>query len=118
MQHPQQCVPVGMQSAHKAELDRLMQEDITEVKQHTEWVNSIVPVTKLDGSIRLCLDPKVLQKAIERNQWYSRTLDDILPHLSKACQITLNNTTSGYWHVTLDLQSSLLTTFNTPWGKF
>ena len=114
VQHSPQSVPVGMQSAYKAELDRLMQENIiTEVNQHTEWVNSIVPVTEPDGSIRLCLDPKDLNKAIKRNQWYSRTLDDILPHLSKAHAITLNDATSGYWHVTLDLQSSLLTTFNT-----
>ena len=26
--------------------------------------------------------------------------------------------TSGYWHIVLDLTSSLLTMFNTPWGKF
>ena len=33
VQHPPQSVPVGMQSVYKAELDRLMQEDIiTEVK--------------------------------------------------------------------------------------
>ena len=83
-----------MQSAYKTELDRLMQEDIiTEVNQHTEWVNSIVPVTKTDGSIRLCLDPKDINKAIERNQWYSRILYDILPHLSKVHAITLNNAT-------------------------
>ena len=108
-----------MQSAYKAEIDRLMSENIiTEINQHTEWVNSIVPVTKPDGSIRLCLDPKDLNTAIERNQWYSRALDDILPHLSKVCAITLNDATSGYWHVTLGLQSSQLTTFNTPLGKF
>ena len=115
MQHPPQTVPVRMQSAYKAELDGLMQEDITtEVNQHTEWVNPIVPATKPDGNIKLCLDPKDLNKAIERNQWYSRTLDDILPHLSKALAITLNDATSRYWHVTLDLKTSLLNTFNTP----
>ena len=119
VQHPPWSVPVSMQSVYKAELDRLMWEDIiTEVNQHTEWVNSIVPVTKPDRSIRLCLDPKDLNKAIKWNQWCSRTLDDILPHLSKACAITLNDATSGYWYVTLALQSSLLTTFNTSWGTF
>ena len=69
-----------MQSAYKAELDRLVKEGIiTEVHIHTEWVNSIVPVMKEDESLRLCLDPKYLNKAIKRNQWYARTLDDILP---------------------------------------
>ena len=71
-----------------------------------------------DGSLRLCLDPKDLNKAIERNQWYSRTIDDILPKLANSKYKTLKDATSGYWHVLLDLASSLMTTFNTPWGKF
>ena len=89
VQHPPHSVPVGMQSAYKTELDRLVQEGIiTEVNHQTEWVNSIIPVTKPDGSITLCLDPKDLNKAIKRNQRYSRTLDDILRQLSKASAIT------------------------------
>ena len=119
VQHPPRSVPVVMQSAYKAELNRLVKEGIiTEVKEHTEWINSIVPVMKSNGSLRLCLDPKDLNKAIERNQWYSRTIDDILPELAKSKYGTLKDVTSGYWHVVLDLSSSLLTTFNTPWGKF
>ena len=47
-----------------------------------------------------------------------RTLDDILPQLSKAKVISMNETTSGYWHVPLDLTSSLLMTFSTLYGKF
>ena len=36
---------------------RLTKEGIiTEVHEHTEWINSIVPVMKPDGSLRLCLD--------------------------------------------------------------
>ena len=70
--------PPRMQSAYRAELDRLVKEGIiTEVKEHTEWINSILPVMKSNGTLRLCLNPKDLSKAIERNQWYSRTIDDI-----------------------------------------
>ena len=119
VQHPPRSVPIAMQTAYKAELDRLTKEGIIkEVKEHTEWINSIVPVMKPNGSLRLCLDPKDLNKAIERNQWYSRTIDDILPELAKSKFKTLKDATSGYWHVVLDLDSSLLTMFNTPWGKF
>ena len=119
VQHPPRSVPIAMQSAYKLELERLTKEGIiTEVKEHIEWINSIVPVMKPNGSLRLCLDPKDLNKAIERNQWYSRTIDDILPELAKSKFKTLKDATSGYWHILLDLDSSLLTTFNTPWGKF
>ena len=108
-----------MQTTYKAELDRLTKEGIiTEAKEHTEWINSIVPVMKPNDSLRLCLDPKDLNKVIERNQWYSRTIDDIRPELARSKYKTLKDATSGYWHIVLDLASSLLTIFNTPWGKF
>ena len=72
-----------MQTAYKTELERLTKEGIiTEVKVHTEWINS--KVMKPNGSLRLCLDPKDLNKAIERNKWYSRTIDDILQELAKS----------------------------------
>ena len=119
VQHPPRSVPLGMQSAYKTELDRLVREGIiTEVHEHTEWINSIVPFLKEDGSLRLCLDPKDLNKAMERNQWYARTLDDILPELAQSKYFTVKDATSGFWHILLDFRSSLLTTFNTPWGKY
>ena len=54
VQHPLRSVPLGMQSAYKAELDRLVKEGIiTEVHEHTEWINSIVPVI-VDALSRVC----------------------------------------------------------------
>ena len=87
---------------------------ITEVHEHTEWINSIVPVMKKDGSLRLCWDPKDLNKAVERNQWYARILDDILQKLAQSKYLTVKDATCGFWHVPLDFRSSLLTTFNPP----
>ena len=41
VQHIPRSVPLGMQSAYKAELDRLIKKGIiTEVHEHTEWINS------------------------------------------------------------------------------
>ena len=45
-------------------------------------------------------------------------IDDILPELAKSKDKTLKDVTSGYWHIVLDVASSLLTMFNTPWDKF
>jgi len=68
--------------------------------------------------LRLCLDPKDLNQAINRKQWYTRTVDDILPELADLKYFSLLNEKSGYWHVSLDYESSFLTTFNTLWGKY
>ena len=116
VQHPPRSVPLGMQSAYKAELDRLVKEGIiTEVHEHTEWINTFMPVMKEDSSLRLCLDPKDLNKAIERNQWYARTLDDILPELAQSKYFTVKDATSRFWHIPLDYRSSLLL-HSTPHG--
>ena len=119
VQHPPRHVAVSLKPPYKAELERLTQLGfIKEVREHTEWINSIVPVKKPGGSLRLCLDPKDLNQAIKRNQWYSRTVDDILPELAELKYFSLLDAKSGYWHVPLDKKSSFLTTFNTPWGKY
>jgi len=55
---------------------------------------------------------------MKRNQWYSRTVDDILPELAHSKYFSFLDAKSGYWHVPLDNESSFLTTFNTPWGKY
>lgn len=85
---------------------------IKEVREHTKWINLIVPVKKPDGSLWLCLDPKDLNKAVKRNHWYTRTIDDVPPELAGSKYFSLPDAKSGYWHVPLDEVSSFLTTFN------
>ena len=118
MQHPPISVPLGLQEIYKPALQRLLKEGIiTEMHEHTEWLNLTVIVVKEDGSLKLCLDPKHLNKATEYNHWYSGTLDDILPKFLNSKYFSVNYAKSGFWHVVLDLRKSLLITFNTPWGK-
>ena len=75
---------------------------------------------KPDGSkkVRLCLDPKDLNKNIKREHYYSKTIDKILPLLHGSEKISAGDTNKGYYHVELDYESSLLCTFNTPFGRF
>ena len=65
--HPPRRVPFALRHKLKAELERLVSLNVIEKVDHsTDWVNSIVLVEKSDGSIRICLDPKDLNKAIKR----------------------------------------------------
>ena len=41
----------------------------------TAWVNSMLIVEKKDGSIRLCIDPRALNKAIMREHYNVPTPD-------------------------------------------
>lgn len=42
----------------------------------------------------------------------------MLPDLARAKVFTKVDARNGYWHVQLDNESSLLTTFDTPFGQF
>ena len=121
--HPPRTVPVHILPLYKEELHKMIADDvITAVAEPTAWVNSIVCNIREtpDGKkkIRLCLDPKDLNKSIRREHYYTRTIDELLPQLHGKKFFSVVDTKKGYWHVALDHESSLLCTFNTPFGQY
>ena len=67
--------------------------------------------------MRICLDPKDLNKAIRRENHPLPTIEDIATRLHGARLFTVVDVLSGFWHVELDHESSKLTTFHTPFGR-
>ncbi|XP_048236731.1 uncharacterized protein K02A2.6-like [Haliotis rufescens] len=118
--HPPRKVPVALRERLKHELDRMEKSNIiTKVDEPTEWVNSLVIVEKPHSKkLRICLDPLDLNRAIQRPHYPMKTLEDILPSLSKARYFTKLDARSGYWAIRLAEESSFLTTFNTPYGRY
>jgi hypothetical protein len=75
--HPPCRVPEALRQPLKKELDSLESQGIiVKVSEPTNWVNSLVCVTKPSGSLRLCLDPKDLNKAIKRPHHCTPTIDE------------------------------------------
>ena len=70
VQHPPRRVPVPLRDALKCTLDDLVQQDIIAPVQQ-RWVSSMVVVPKKDGKLRICLDPRDLNKAIRGNTTHS-----------------------------------------------
>ena len=121
IQHAPHAVPEKKKPAYRAELDRLLEIGvITKVQGHTPWINSIVPAVKTNGEIRLCLDPKDLNNAMERNHYYNKTVLEIQAELGAADAkvFTLLDAKCGFWMAQLNRPGSFLMTFNMPWGRF
>ena len=120
--HPPRTVPVHVMPLYREELDQMLANGIiSPVDGPTDWVNSIVcsvTETKNGKKVRLCLDPKDLNKSIRREHYYSKTIDEILPLLHSKKYFSVVDTKKGYWHVELDDDSRKLTTFNTPFGRY
>ena len=91
---------------------------IARVTQPTDWVNSMIIREKENGWLRICLDPKDLNKAIKREYHPIPTLEEITPKLTGANLFSKLDARNGYWNVRLDEESSYLTTFSTPCGRF
>ena len=117
---PPRRVPIALQDRLKLELERMeTQGIICKVTEPSRWVSSLVVVEKPNSDkLRICLDPKDLNKAILRPYYPMKTLEDVLPQLSKAKFFTKLDAKSGYWTIKLSEASSYLTTFNTPFGRF
>ena len=68
--HPCRKVPFALHNKLKQELDRMEKaEVICKVEQSSTWVSSIVLSIKKNGALRVCLDPRDLNKAIKREHF-------------------------------------------------
>ncbi|GAB1607211.1 hypothetical protein Ahia01_001004400 [Argonauta hians] len=116
---PSGKIPLAIKTKVKQELDRLENNDvITKVDEPTSWCSRMIVATKKSGKMRICIDPRPLNKALRRERYPIPTMDDILPRLAKSTVFTKLDLTNAYWHVHLDDKSSLLTTFQTPFGRY
>ena len=102
------------------ELDRMESQGvISKVTQPIEWVNTMVIVKKSNNKgIRICLDPKGLNHALKCEHYRSKTLEEVTAKLTIAKYFSRFDCRSGFWMIKLNNESSVLTTFNTPFGRY
>ena len=119
--HPSQRVPVSLKDDIKTELDDMVRNGIItklEEAEPTPWVNSLVYKRKQNGKLRPCLDLKDLNAAIQREHHVTPSLEEILPKLTGTTVFSIVDAKCGYWNDVLDKESSYLTTFNSPLGRY
>lgn len=112
-------VPESIKPKLKEVLDRLMENKIIEsVDYPTDWVNNIVIVEKPDKSLRICLDPAQLNECVKLDPYPIPSANELELLLRGKSYFTVLDMKDGFHQVELDHDSSLLTTFITPFGKF
>ena len=111
--NPPRTVPAALRDRVKEELDDMEKRGVVrKVEEPTDWVNSMAIVEKPNGSLRICLDPRHLNKAIKREHFQLPTIEDITTRMANAKWFTKLDAKRGYWQIPLDEESQLLTTFN------
>ncbi|XP_037871580.1 uncharacterized protein LOC119629540 [Bombyx mori] len=112
-------VPLSLRDNLKDELDRMTELGVIRKVTHpTPWVNSLVVVAKTNGKMRICLDPRPLNKAIQRAHFQLPTINELATKLNGAKYFSVLDANSGFWSVKLDKESADLCTFITPFGRY
>ncbi|CAI6376903.1 unnamed protein product [Macrosiphum euphorbiae] len=103
----------------KNELNKLEKMGIIKkVNVPTEWVNSMVVIKKPNNELRICLDPQDLNKNLKRKHFPMATVEEIMGKMSEACIFSRLDAKKGFYQISLSEESSKLTTFNTPFGRY
>ena len=117
--HPVRRVPHALRDRLRTEINKTEESGVIKrVTTPMDWVNSLVVVEKPGGKLRICLDPRGLNEAIKRPHYPMPTLDNALSKMAGAKYFSKLDAKSGYWQMKLNEESSYLTTFNTPFGRY
>ena len=77
----------------------------------------MVTVLKKD-KVRICIDPRDLNAAIKREHYPIPTVEEVVADIPRAKYFSVLDAKSGFLQIKLTHESSLLTTFNTPYGRY
>ena len=103
----------------KPKLERMEKTGVTSrVDVPTEWCTGMVVVPKSDDRIRICVDLTRLNESVQRERHPIPSVEHILVQLGEAKVFSKLDANSGFWQITLQKESALLTTFITLFGRF
>jgi hypothetical protein len=119
--HPPRPIPLALREPVKKKLQNLVDTDIIEkipVGVPTPWCSNLHVVPKKENDVRLTIDPKDLNNALQREYHPTTTVEDIMQRCGKAKYFTVLDANQGYFQLELEETSRAYTAFNTPFGRY
>ena len=85
---------------------------------NSPWSSPVVPVRKPDGSLRLCIDYRALNKITTPDPYPIPRIDDLIDELNDAKYLTKIDLNKGFLQIPVHPKDQPKTAFQTPWGKY
>lgn len=108
-------IPYALQQNIDEEVDRMRELDIIEPST-SPYSNPLIAVKKKDGSDRVCLDSRKINKLAVLDSEPMPDQDLIMTRISKSKYFTKIDLSCGYWQIPIDEQSKPITAFQTSKG--
>ncbi|EYC04907.1 hypothetical protein Y032_0085g1856 [Ancylostoma ceylanicum] len=110
-------VPLGARAEFKEILKGLLERGIVE-KSSSDWASPVVLVRKKDGTLRLCVDHRELNKHTKQDAYPLPSIDSMLQSLQGKRFFSTLDLASGYWQIPLSADARRKSAFTTSEGLF
>ena len=112
---PAHSFPYHLQERAQKAIDDMIKQDVIEehpLDQPAPWVSNSVLSPKEDGSVRVTMDARNVNKAIQSSNFPIPNHEDIKAKLSGAKIFSKMDLKSAFWQIELDEKSRYLTVFH------
>lgn len=117
VQQPYRRVPAPLEKIVDDKIDELFRKGIIEKVKSSKWISPLVIVPK-QNDIRVCVDMRRANEAVERENHPLPTMEDFLPELRTAKYFTKLDVKQAFHQVEIAPSSRDITTFITKKGLF
>lgn len=110
-------IPIHWESEISQQIKTWKENGIVQ-DSNSEWCSRIVPVKKPDGSLRLCIDYRTLNKATIKDSYPLPRIDEIIDNLSGSLYFSCLDMTSGYNQIAIKENDRHKTAFSYKNGLY
>jgi hypothetical protein len=114
----QRPINPALEATIRKELEKLLKAGIIFLVNYSEWVSNLVPVQKMIGQNRLCVDFHTLNRASIKDYCPLHNMEMILQQVVGLQLMSLLDDFFGYNKIKVKRIDKYKTTFITRWGTF
>ena len=100
----------------REEISKQIQANFLEVVDYPQWLANIVPVSKKDRKVRICVDFRDLNKACPKDDFPLPHIDVIVDSAASSTMYSLMDGFLGYNQIMMAVMDKIKTSFITEWG--
>lgn len=110
-------VPITLQQEVDRQIQELLDLDLIE-PSNSNWAHPVVCVAKKDGSVRLCIDFRLLNSFTIPDAYPMKIAKELLFEVGGAQFISVLDLTKGYWQIPMKDDAKPFTAFVTHSGHY
>ena len=110
-------IPYGAHQEVAEQLERMQKIGVIKPSK-SPWSSPVVLVRKRDGTLRFCVDYRVLNSVTKPDVFPLPRINDLLDQLGKSKYYTTLDLVSGYWQIRVHANSQEKTAFATHQGLY